>query len=294
MGVTNVGPADEKCPPVEINDCDDEVRRWDNCNAGSGLAATRMDATFKLEYTDKGDDRYKTMEDMRSGVRKIVPGAFPYSFQFLYWEEVGIIDQELGRNLAICGAVVLIMVALMIPNPRIAVWVALAIVLSVVNLVGYMHWWGITISGVSTIYILISVGLAVDYSAHIAHMFKEEKGSARERAVEALSRIGPSVLNAVISTFLAVILMSTSKSYIFRIFFKALFLVTVIAGAHGLVFLPVVLSTFGGDNGERVDTSTTKGVVVKPSGGGSSDEGSPRDKVSVVPMADSAAKGEEV
>jgi len=246
--VTNVGSVDEKCPPVEINDCDDEVRRWDNCNVGSGLAATRMDATFKLEYTDKGDDRYKTMEEMRSGVSKIVPGAFPYSFQFLYWEEVGIIDQELGRNLAICGAVVLIMVALMIPKPRIAVWVALAIVLSVVNLVGYMHWWGITISGVSTIYILISVGLAVDYSAHIAHMFVVSKGTAPERAVLALERIGPSVFNAIVSTLLAVLLIGFSKSYVFRIFFKALFLTVILGGAHGMCFLPAVLSLFGGSS----------------------------------------------
>jgi len=245
---TTVGASNEKCPPVEINACDDEVRRWDNCKVSSGLAATRMDATFKLQYTDKGDDRYETMEKMRRGVSKIISNAFPYSFQFLYWEEVGIIDQELMRNLIICGAVVLVMVGLMIPHPRIAIWVALAIVLSVVNLVGYMHWWGITISGVSTIYILISVGLAVDYSAHIAHMFVVSRGTAPERAVLALERIGPSVFNAIVSTLLAVLMIGFSKSYVFRIFFKALFLTVILGGTHGMCFLPAVLSLFGGSS----------------------------------------------
>merc|ERR1719199_2411005 len=165
------------------------------------------------------------MTAMREGINKQMGDtsamkgkAFPYSFEFLYWEEVGIIDAELMRNLAICGAVVIVMVGMMIPHPRIAVWVALSIVLSVVNLVGYMYWWEVTISGVSTIYILISVGLAVDYSAHIAHMFVESTGTGPQRAVAALERIGPSVFNAVMSTFLAVVVLSTSQSYIFRVF----------------------------------------------------------------------------
>ena len=48
-----------------------------------------------------------------------------------------------------------------------------------VEVVGFMYWWGVTISGVSTIYILISVGLTVDYSAHIAHVYTHTTGSPR-------------------------------------------------------------------------------------------------------------------
>lgn len=127
----------------------------------------------------------------------------------------------------------------------------LAIFMSVVDLVGFLYWWDVTISSVSTIYILISVGLAVDYSAHIAHMFVVSEGSADERAVRALERIGPSVFNAVCSTMIAVLVLSTSQSYIFRTFFKALFLTVAIGGVHGLVLLPVLLSLFGGAKAEE-------------------------------------------
>ena len=55
------------------------------------------------------------MTAMREGINKQMGDtsamkgkAFPYSFEFLYWEEVGIIDAELMRNLAICGAVVIV------------------------------------------------------------------------------------------------------------------------------------------------------------------------------------------
>ena len=122
----------------------------------------------------------------------------------------------------------------------------MGVLMAVVEVVGYLHWWGVTISGVSTIYILISVGLTVDYSAHIAHIFVLETGSADERAIKALSRIGPSVFNAVASTLVAVLALSTSASYVFRVFFQALCLTVVLGGAHGLVLLPVLLSLVGG------------------------------------------------
>jgi len=217
------------------------------CDPTRGITASRLSATLKLEYTNLGQVRYDTMVQMRSDIADIIDTAFPYSFEFLYWEEVGIIDVELIRNLAICGAVIVVMIGMMIPSPGIAVWVVLSIVLSVIDLVGFMYWWDVTISGVSTIYILISVGLAVDYSAHIAHIFAESVGTSRQRAIAALVRIGPSVFNAVVSTLLAVIVISFSKSYVFQVFFKALFLTVVLGGAHGLIFLPMMLSLFGGD-----------------------------------------------
>lgn len=241
---------------------------WPGCTPADkqGVAASRISCTLALENVLTGDERYDTMTQMREEVAAIMPGAFPYSFEFLYWEEVGVIDKELVRNLLVCGAIIMLMLAMMIPVVRIAGCVSVCIILSILDVVGLLYFWNVTISGVSTIYILICVGLAVDYSAHIAHMFKTSTGSAAERSCKALGRIGPSVLNAIISTFLAVVVIGFSNSYVFRIFFKALFLVTVVAGAHGLWLLPVLLSIFGGDNGlvtpavgraQTIDSSTS-------------------------------------
>ena len=49
---------------------------------------------------------------------------------------------------------------------------------------------------------------------------QESTGSARERAIGAMERIGPCTFNAVLSTLLAVIVVGFSESYVFRIFFK--------------------------------------------------------------------------
>ncbi|CAJ1406774.1 unnamed protein product, partial [Effrenium voratum] len=216
------------------------------CVPTDGLAASRFNAELSLAATDRGTDRYITMTSMRGEVDRLYRGAFPYSFDFLYWEEVGVIDAELMRNLAVCGGVILIVIFALVPNPRIAIWVVLCVTLSIVDTLGYMYFWDVTISGVSTIYVLICVGLAVDYAAHIAHMFKESTGTARERAIASMERIGPCTFNAVVSTLLAVVVVGLSESYVFRIFFKVLFLVVTIAGAHGLWLLPTILSLVGG------------------------------------------------
>jgi len=166
---------------------------------------------------------------------------------------MGIIDTELARNLIIAAGVVFVIICMLIPRPRIACIVSLGICMSIVELVGFMHWWGVTVNGISTIYLLICLGLSVDYSVHIAHIFKESFGSMEERAIGAMTRIGPSVFHALFSTVLAVLVLARSKSYIFEIFFKVLFLVTMIAGFKGLWLLPVVLSIVGGSKEKPQD-----------------------------------------
>ena len=195
----------------------------------------------------------RELAKMAMGIAAAMEGAFPYAREFSNWEEVGVIGTELLRNLLICGAVICVVVFTMIPDPKVSGWVILCILLSIVDVLGMLYWWNITINSITTIYVLISVGLAVDYAAHIAHMFKEAKGPAQSRACEALGRIGPCVLNAMISTFLAVLMLSFSKSYVFVTMFRAFCLVVIIAGAHGMWLLPVLLTLFGGDNGEADD-----------------------------------------
>ena len=46
-----------------------------------------------------------------------------------------------------------------------------------VDVAGSMHFWGLTIDTVTTIILILAIGLAVDYSAHIGHMFMTVTGT---------------------------------------------------------------------------------------------------------------------
>jgi Niemann-Pick C1 protein len=50
------------------------------------------------------------------------------------------------------------------------------VVMSMVDVCGFMHFWGVTIDTVSCIIVVIAIGLSVDYSVHIAHAFISEDG----------------------------------------------------------------------------------------------------------------------
>ena len=65
------------------------------------------------------------------------------------------------------------------------------------------------------------------------------------RVRDTMRYMGPAVFNGGFSTFLAFVLLSTSKSYVFTTFFKIFFLVVAFGLFNGLIFLPVVLSFIG-------------------------------------------------
>ncbi|KAJ8305846.1 hypothetical protein KUTeg_016391 [Tegillarca granosa] len=115
----------------------------------------------------------------------------------------------------------------------------------IVDVAGCMHFWGLTIDTVTSIILILAIGLAVDYSAHIGHSFMTIRGSRNDRVKSTLVEIGSPVFSGGFSTFLAFILLVGSNSYVFTTFFKVFLLVVVFGLFHGLVYLPTILSWIG-------------------------------------------------
>eukprot|EP00392_Amoebophrya_sp_AT5.2_P019009 g19696.t1 len=214
-----------------------------------GLAKVRVsNGVIRERFIEDGRARWDTMEAMRGGVAQLCGGkAFPFGFDFLWWEEVGYTGPEFVRNASIAAVVILFIVFAMIPSLRVNVPVILSVLATILNVVGFYHWYGEPINGVISIYTVICIGLAVDYSAHIGHMFRHStERTGNRKAVEAVNRIGISVFNALMSTLLAVLVLSGSQSYVFTVFFKVLVLVVIFGFVNSLVVLPVLLSLFNG------------------------------------------------
>ena len=167
-----------------------------------------------------------------------------------------IITMELCRNMAMALIVVFVSTLILIANLATSVIVLITVTLTVVNVAGYAYFWGLSIDTLFAIFMTISIGLCVDYSAHIAHAFTVEEGSSNERMKKTLIKTGPAVLNGGISTFLSFVLLFASKSIIFLTFFKIFFLVVLFGLFHGLLFLPVVLSLVGSksNDGQQLES----------------------------------------
>ena len=120
-----------------------------------------------------------------------------------------------------------------------------------------MYFLGLQMSTASAILLSVGLGLAVDYSVHIAHAFMRlSVDSEDERVKKVITEVGPAVFNGGFSTFLAFAILVFAKSFPFIVFFKMFFLISVFGLHHGLIFLPVFLSLFGINHLNCLETKT--------------------------------------
>lgn len=225
--------------------------------SGNGLTilAYRVKCEYvrltKVERGETIDDADKQIDAM-DATRELVESwtdlqpAFPYSPKFIAIESFKIIQQELWQNVGLAIAAVGVIVFITIASPVTALLITLNVACCIVEILGCMWALGIAIDSVSVINIVLAVGLSVDYSAHVGHCFMTKGGTDKnKRALESLADIGAAVLQGATSTFLAVVVLLFSSSYVFKILSKQ-FAITVALGVlHGLVLLPVLLSLVG-------------------------------------------------
>jgi len=217
-----------------------------------GLSAARIQAQYKSftkyrngQLINDADKQIAAMDDLRAIVDEWDIDAFPWSYDYLDWETFKVIQKELTQGLALCLVAVFLITCVLIAHPGTAFLVVACVGATVVDIMGAMYYWGLVIDNVSVIYLVLAVGLAVDYAAHIAHSFMLKQGSRPERVCAALGDIGSAVLNGAASTFLAVALLGLSASYVFRVMFKVFFVTVAFGVGHGAILLPALLSLVG-------------------------------------------------
>ncbi|XP_057299716.1 patched domain-containing protein 3-like isoform X2 [Hydractinia symbiolongicarpus] len=212
------------------------------------IMTTRIRATHvKLEGAA---NEIKAMDSLQESVNEVVFNngfeTFAYTRFYISWETNKIISTELIRNLALAGIIVFLVTLFLIANLWVSLLVVTCVVFTLINIAGYMHFWGLTVDTVTTIQLILAIGLSVDYSAHIGHGFMASRdGDRKARAAHALEEIGPAVVHGGFSTFLAFVFLAGSESYVFSTFFKLFFLVVVFGMFHGLVYLPIMLRLIG-------------------------------------------------
>mmetsp|Transcript_51055 Transcript_51055/g.111294 ORF Transcript_51055/g.111294 Transcript_51055/m.111294 type:complete len:120 (-) Transcript_51055:549-908(-) len=94
-----------------------------------------------------------------------------------------------------------------------------------------IHWWGLWLNIMTVIFLTMAIGIAVDFCAHIMHEYIECAGSYEQRTESALTKMGPAVTHAAISTLLGITFTILGGSFVWEAFFKT-WLMIIIAGMY--------------------------------------------------------------
>ena len=169
---------------------------------GSALEASRIIGFMKSngESTFQKNAMQSLREDLE---KKSNLKAFPITRAFVFFEQYVITSRETIRNLIIAAITVFVVTSPFLVDCTVAILVLFNFAALICELFGLMFIWGVSLNAVSMINLVMAVGFAVDYSAHIAHAYVvSNKLSANERVVDALSTLGASVFMGGKSTSL--------------------------------------------------------------------------------------------
>ena len=161
---------------------------------GSALEASRIIGFMK----SNGESTFQknAMQSLRKDLEtKSNLKAFPITSAFVFFEQYVITSRETIRNLIIAAITVFVVTSPFLVDCTVAILVLFNFAALICELFGLMFIWGVSLNAVSMINLVMAIGFAVDYSAHIAHAYVfSNKLSANDRVVDALSTLGASVL----------------------------------------------------------------------------------------------------
>ena len=161
---------------------------------GSSIKASRFYCFFKWSPSSlvKRDVMTTLRDDLKD---KTTLPVFANSYQFVLYEVYVSTLPEVVRNLALAAIAITVATSLFLVNPLVTLTVLLGFISLVFELLGLMYIWNVSLNSISMINLVMAIGFAVDYSAHVAHSFVvSTESNPEDKVINALKTVGASVI----------------------------------------------------------------------------------------------------
>nr|KAG5694276.1 hypothetical protein BaRGS_031994 [Batillaria attramentaria] len=172
--------------------------------------------------------------------------VFAFQPAFVYFEQYAAIVPNTLFTVGVTLAAMCVVSFFLLAHPLMVCLVLFNVVMIVIGIFGFMSLWGLTLSSVTMIHLIMSVGFSVDFSAHVCAAYMTSLECTRHaRARQALTHASGPILNGGLSSLVGISVLCVSDSYIFQSFFKIMFLVILFGVLHAVFLMPVILSLVG-------------------------------------------------
>ncbi|XP_018008621.1 NPC intracellular cholesterol transporter 1 isoform X3 [Hyalella azteca] len=229
------------------------------------ILRTSRDYYKALEHAREIADNITKEINLNRPMNSSTVEVFPYSVFYVYYEQYLTVFQEAASSVFICVATVfLVMLVFSGFDFYSSMIVAVGLIVLLINMAGCTYWFGVSLNAVSLVNIIMSVGIFVEFLSHLVFAFAQvDHPDPNHRMVVALAETGSSVLSGITLTkIVGVSVLAFARSQIFQVFYFRMYVFIIALGAaHGLVWMPVLLSILG----PQPPTPPSKFPPLKPS-----------------------------
>lgn len=176
---------------------------------------------------------------------------YSYSVFYVFYEQYLSMHRQLYISIAVSlGLIFLLSFALTGFDLVVGLAVTITCWAILIDLLGLMIAWSVSLNAISIVNLVMSIGIAVEFCAHIAMNFARNRyviAGPADRALNSVKEIGSSVFTGIgLTKLIGISVLAFAQSQIFTIYFFRMYLGLVLFGLiHGMIFLPFLLSLIG-------------------------------------------------
>mgnify|MGYP000859371199 CR=1 FL=1 len=120
------------------------------------------------------------LNDMRAITDSGPAKTFSFAQNYFNYESYVVFYSQLIQNVVLALVSVGIVIFFVTGNLHITAMILTCVILVDLFLFGLLNFWNVTMNTITIVNIVIAIGLAVDYSAHIGHSFLQANPPAKD------------------------------------------------------------------------------------------------------------------